>query len=421
MFFALAVLLCGGPRTACALTVERCTARSNADDETSDVMGGSETRVTWEATLGVDEGLRSLSLTLPENTAYRSADTRVVLLTGRDFMTRTEIGVEVGSKDQTLTLSFPEPINRAGKLNIQIYGVIFPAAGGQMQLTGSETNSAGSKALSDIPAITVVGVSPFEQAAQFLSAQPWVRSWNSNKFLRLFANPMILVTSFPVVLQGFLMSLAIAAISFPLAIPCGLLLAIMRRARSAVLRGIATTYVNIVRGTPMFLQIYIAFFGLPLAGVQVAPFALGIIVMFMNSGAYLCEIFRAGIASIDIGQGEAARSLGMTRSQTMVDVIVPQMFRAVIPNLTNEFILLYKDTSLLAAVGTMELVMYAKTIVANTGSITPYIVAAAFYLVITLPLSKITRHLERRVSSGRTRRHRSNTTASGDSARVAAS
>lgn len=183
-------------------------------------------------------------------------------------------------------------------------------------------------------------------------------------------------------------------VAFPCAIPFGLLLALMRMSKLRVLRGLATTYVNVVRGTPLFLQIYIAFFGLPLAGIQVPPFPLGVVVLAMNSSAYLCEIFRAGIQSIPRGQFEASRSLGMNGAQTMLFVIIPQTVRRVIPTMTSEFILLYKDTSLLAAVGVMEVVMYAKTIVAATGSITPYIVAACFYLVITLPLAKIVGKLE---------------------------
>ena len=127
---------------------------------------------------------------------------------------------------------------------------------------------------------------------------------------------------------------------------------------------------NIIRGTPAFLQIYIAFFGLPLAGVKVDEYVLGVIVMAMNSSAYLCEIFRAGIQSIPKGQNEAARSLGMNAFQTLLYVMIPQTFRNVLPTLTSEFILLYKDTSLLAAVGVVEIVMNARTIVATTGSIT---------------------------------------------------
>ena len=120
--------------------------------------------------------------------------------------------------------------------------------------------------------------------------------------------------------------------------------------------------------------------------------------MAMNSAAYLCEIFRAGIQSIPPGQNEAARSLGMNRMQTMLYVIIPQTFRNVLPTLTSEFILLYKDTSLLAAVGVMEIVMYAKTIVATTGSITPYVVAALFYLLVTLPLTRVVSGLENRLA-----------------------
>ena len=122
----------------------------------------------------------------------------------------------------------------------------------------------------------------------------------------------------------------------------------------------------------------------------------------MNSSAYLCEIFRAGIQSISKGQFEAARSLGMNGAQTMLYVIIPQTVRRVIPTMTSEFILLYKDTSMLAAVGTMEIVMNAKTIVASTGSITPYVVAACFYLIITLPLAKVVGNLESRLASNDT-------------------
>ena len=172
----------------------------------------------------------------------------------------------------------------------------------------------------------------------------------------------------------------------------------MRMSKIGILRGISSLYVNVVRGTPMFLQIYIAFFGLPLAGVNIPSFPLGVIVLSMNSAAYLCEIFRAGIQSIPKGQFEASRSLGMTGAQTMMFVIIPQTVRRVLPTMTNEFILLYKDTSLLAAVGVMEVVYYARTIVANTGSITPYVVAACFYLVITIPLAKLVGRLESKLA-----------------------
>ena len=186
-------------------------------------------------------------------------------------------------------------------------------------------------------------------------------------------------------------------VACPLGITCGIALSLMRISKSRILRCLAGIYVNIIRGTPAFLQIYIAFFGLPLAGVKVDDYVLGVIVMAMNSSAYLCEIFRAGIQSIPKGQNEAARSLGMNAFQTLLYVMIPQTFRNVLPTLTSEFILLYKDTSLLAAVGVVEIVMNARTIVATTGSITPYVVAALFYLVITLPLARLVSGLEARL------------------------
>ena len=179
------------------------------------------------------------------------------------------------------------------------------------------------------------------------------------------------------VFWGFIQAIIIVACAFPLAIPLGFVLSLMRMSKFRVLRGIATTYVNIVRGTPLFLQIYIAFFGLPLAGVQIPNIPLGVIVLFMNSGAYLCEIFRAGIQSIPKGQFEASRSLGMNGAQTMLFVIIPQTIRRVIPTMTSEFILLYKDTSMLA-------------------------VAALFYLIITLPLAKVVGKLEARLAGNDT-------------------
>ena len=253
--------------------------------------------------------------------------------------------------------------------------------------------------LPDAPAIEVIALSVPEQISNWLADQSWVQAWNSVNFLHLFFDPTIMATSFPVVFSGFLQALVIVAIAFPLAIPCGLILAFMRMSKLRILRAIGTTYVNVVRGTPLFLQIYIAFFGLPLAGINPPPILLGVVVLAMNSSAYLCEIFRAGIQSISAGQFEAAASLGMNRAQTMFYVIIPQTVRRVIPTMTSEFILLYKDTSLLAAVGIMEVVMYARTIVAATGSITPYIVAAIFYLIITLPLAKIVGNFEAKLAS----------------------
>lgn len=382
------------PQVAQALEVEKCTGRPNADSG-NDILGATNTRITWEAQASDQESLTGLTLTMPAGTEYSTDDLRVTVLSGADLMTRTNIEASAVADGDTLSLSFDKPTEPGSYIRVEIYDVFFPREGGDMQLTGTYTLVDGTeKSIEGIPAIPVQGISLTEQLANWLSEQEWVQAWNSNTFLKLFLNPPILVSSLPVVFNGFLMAVAIVAIAFPLAIPFGFILSLMRMSRSRLLRGLGALYVDVVRGTPLFLQIYIAFFGLPLAGVQIPSFPLGIVVLAMNSAAYMCEIFRAGIQSIPKGQFEASRSLGMNGAQTMIFVIVPQTIRRVIPTMTSEFILLYKDTSMLAAVGVMEVVMYAKTIVASTGSITPYIVAACFYLVITLPLAKVVGILE---------------------------
>lgn len=386
------------PTRATALEVEKLTCRPNADTG-SDVLGGSETRITWEVQSGADEALAGLSLTVPEGTTYETEDLRLTMLSGEDLMERTFIEPKIEQDGETLRLTFDEPAPAGRFFRLEVYGVVFPASGGSMQCAGTYTLADGSEHEVDgIPVVDVVAVTPFDQFKTYLEEQPWVQAWNSNTFLRLFLNPVLIVSSLPIIFTGFLMSLAIVLVAFPLAMPFGFMFALMRISKSRILRGIAAVYVNLIRGTPAFLQIYIAFFGLPLAGVNIDNYALGVIVMAMNSAAYLCEIFRAGIQSIPAGQSEAARSLGMSAAQTMVSIIIPQTFRNVIPTLTSEFILLYKDTSLLAAVGVMEIVMYAKTIVATTGSITPYVVAALFYLVVTLPLARVVSLLEARLT-----------------------
>ncbi len=386
------------PTRATALEVEKLTCRPNADTG-SDVLGGSETHITWEVQSGADEALAGLALTVPEGTTYETEDLRLTMLSGEDLMERTFTEPKIEQDGEALRLTFDEPAPAGRFFRLEVYGVVFPASGGSMQCAGTYTLADGSEhGVDGIPVVDVVAVTPFDQFKTYLEEQPWVQAWNSNTFLRLFLNPVLIVSSLPIIFTGFLMSLAVVLVAFPLAMPFGFMFALMRISKSRILRGIAAVYVNLIRGTPAFLQIYIAFFGLPLAGVNIDNYALGVIVMAMNSAAYLCEIFRAGIQSIPAGQSEAARSLGMSAAQTMVSIIIPQTFRNVIPTLTSEFILLYKDNSLLAAVGVMEIVMYAKTIVATTGSITPYVVAALFYLVVTLPLARVVSLLEARLT-----------------------
>lgn len=400
-FIALALFF-GCCQSAFAFNTQKCTARTNSDT-TNEVLGATETRITWEGQAADDECVASVELTFPEGSSFSTDDAKLTVLSGEDLMDRSNPAVTFSQDGDTVLASLAEPLAAGSYLRIEIYEVEFPAQGGEEAFTGSVTMSDGSQqTLNDIPGIAVTGVSASEQLSSWLSEQGWVQEWNKNKFLHLFLDPTILVTSFPQVIKGFGMALLIVLIAFPLAIPIGLLLALMRMSKSRILKGISSLYVNIVRGTPVFLQIYIAFFGLPLALGQLPEIPLGVAVLALNSAAYQCEIFRAGIQSISKGQFEAARSLGMNGAQTMFSVIIPQTVRRVIPTMTNEFILLYKDTSMLAAVGILEIVMYAKSIVASTGSITPYIVAACFYLVITLPLARVVGKLEKLLDMNRT-------------------
>ena len=386
------------PDQSYAATTVKCTARPNSDSG-NDVQGAKETRITWEMQFAPDESITGLSLTLPAGSSCSTENAAVSTISGEDNMTRTELDAAFVVQGETIAATFSEPAPAGSYVRFVIYGVFFPAEGGDMICVGKATLSDGSTIeIADVPAIPVKANDPVEAFAEQVNNMEWAQAWNSNKFLNLFLNPGLLIRSFPIVLKGFLMSLGIVLVSFPCAIPLGLILALMRLSKRRILRGLAGFYVNVVRGTPLFLQIYVAFFGLPLAGISLPNFPLGVIVLCLNSAAYMCEIFRAGILSIPKGQFEAASSLGMRYSQTMLFVIFPQMVKRVVPTLTSEFILLYKDTSLLAAVGVMEVILYAKSIVATTGSITPYIVAACFYLVITIPLAKLAIVLENKLA-----------------------
>ncbi len=278
---------------------------------------------------------------------------------------------DFSSEGDSFKAVFSEPAEAGGYIRVEIYGVKFPASGGDMQITGSYTLADGEvREIADVPAIAVESIDPFKQFSQYLHEQPWVQAWNSNKFLKLFLDPTILVTSLRWCSGASCRRSPSWRARFRWLFPSAL------RSPSCACRASgASRHSHRLRqrgarnaAVPAALH---RVFGLPLAGVQIPSFPLGVIVLFMNSGAYLCEIFRAGIQSISKGQFEASRSLGMNGAQTMFYVIIPQTVRRVIPTMTSEFILLYKDTSMLAAVGVMEVVMYAKTIVAATGSITP--------------------------------------------------
>ena len=390
------------PLIASALTVDVTTAKSN-ETSSNNILGGVPTRVTWESVVDEGEEVASVTVQLPEVSSFSDESTaRLTVLDGVDRLDYKDEPV-IDKTTASVTVNFSEPVDAGKRIRIEMYKTSLPNVDDQVTLSATATDTTGvtSDAVlseSGNVYITVSSASLAEQISNWLDEQEWVQAWNSNTFLRTFLKPQVAVSAIPTVFFGWLISLGLVLVGFPLAIPIGLAASFMKISNSRILKFLAAIYTGVVRGTPLFLQIYIAFFGLPMMGINLNQYLLAILVLAFNSGAYLCEIFRAGIQSIPKGQFEASRSLGMTQAQTMFSVIIPQTVRRVIPTMTSEFILLYKDTSLLAAVGVMELMLYSKSIVATTGSMTPYIVAACFYLIVTLPLIKVVGILESKLA-----------------------
>lgn len=208
----------------------------------------------------------------------------------------------------------------------------------------------------------------------------------------------LIVNSFPLLLVGAGVTIKITALSVSLGVVIGLFVGIARISRIKILRVIAAIYVDFFRGTPLLVQIFLVYFALPvITGQRVDPFVAAIGSCGINSGAYVAEIFSAGIQSIDKGQMEAGRSLGMTWVQTMRYIIVPQAFKRVIPPLGNEFIALLKDSSLVSVIGFEELTRRGQLIIAKTyGSLEIWISVAVIYLAMTLTISRFVAYLERR-------------------------
>ncbi|ATF16350.1 amino acid ABC transporter permease [Brevibacillus sp. HB1.2] len=208
----------------------------------------------------------------------------------------------------------------------------------------------------------------------------------------------VIVDALPVLAQGSVVTLKITVISLFFALLIGLLFGLMSTSRSKVLRGIATAYVDFLRGTPLLVQIFFIYFGLPpVLDIKIPETTAGILALSLNAGAYLAEIFRGGILSIDKGQMEAARSLGLTHGKAMRLVILPQAVRRMIPAFVNQFIVTLKDTSLLTVIGIRELMNSGEIIISgNFRSFEIWAVVAVFYFLMIYILSLLSRSLERR-------------------------
>ncbi|HHX68745.1 MAG: amino acid ABC transporter permease [Miniphocaeibacter sp.] len=203
----------------------------------------------------------------------------------------------------------------------------------------------------------------------------------------------------PMFLQGIKNTLLLSLIGIFFGIILGMILSLFRLSRFKILRGISLTYLEFFRCTPLMIQVFFIFFATPeLFGIRFSPFYAGAIAMSLNSAAYVSEIIRSGINSVDKGQMEASRSLGLSYGKTMRYVIIPQAVKNILPTLGNEFVAIIKETSTLTVIGAAEVMYTTDRVKASSfQSTAPIIVAMAIYFVITFTLSRVIAYFERRM------------------------
>ena len=211
-----------------------------------------------------------------------------------------------------------------------------------------------------------------------------------------------IISIIPQMLMGTVDTLRLFFITIVLAIPLGILLAFCRVSSFKLLRDVVAAYVYVLRGTPLMLQLLFVYFGLPfipVIGIRLDDFPAAVLAFVLNYGAYFCEIFRAGIQAIPKGQYEAAKTLGMNYVQTMKRIILPQVFKIILPPVSNETITLVKDTSLIYVLAMNDLLRTTRNLVQRDFNIIPFVVAAVFYLVMSMILTygfnKLEKHFAR--------------------------
>jgi len=208
----------------------------------------------------------------------------------------------------------------------------------------------------------------------------------------------LIVDSVPFLLKGAVYTVQVSVLAIVFGLVLGWALGLIAVSGVRWLRALAWAYVQFIRGTPLLVQIFLIYFGLPALGINVPAFWSGVIALGLNSGGFQAEIVRAGIESIDRGQAEAARSIGMSSLQALLLILVPQTIRRVIPPLTNELITLTKSSSLLSAIAVLELTHAGQAIIALTfAPFEIYAAVAVIYLLLIAVLSRGSALLERRV------------------------
>jgi polar amino acid transport system permease protein/polar amino acid transport system substrate-binding protein len=220
---------------------------------------------------------------------------------------------------------------------------------------------------------------------------------------------MIIQTYGTMLIKALGQTLLLCLLSLVFAMVIGMVFGLMNVSHTRALNLIGTVYVDAVRGVPLIVLAYFIYFGVP-AGIQGLGFTnfrlnalqAGTIALSMNCGAYMAEIFRAGIQSVDRGQMEAGRSLGLSYGAAMWLVVIPQAIRTMIPSIINQFIITLKDTSILSVIGFPELTNVGKTIMGNTfKNLQTWAIIAVLYMVVIITLSKVSKKFERRINRGR--------------------
>lgn len=215
----------------------------------------------------------------------------------------------------------------------------------------------------------------------------------------------------PLFLEGVKLTVSISILAILIGMLIGFVACLFRLSKSKILKAISGIYVWIIRGTPMIVQAFIVYFGIPqvvqafVPGYKIDSYSASLITLSLNAGAYLSEVFRGGIQAIPKGQEEAARSLGLSKSKTMLKVILPQAVKVAIPSMVNQFIITIKDSSILSVIGLAELVNRAKVYVGSSYQFfATYTIIAVYYLVVISVLMIISNSLEKKLNYTNKRR-----------------
>lgn len=200
------------------------------------------------------------------------------------------------------------------------------------------------------------------------------------------------------ILQGLGLTLKVYVVTILFSIPLGMLCAMGKTIKFKPLTWLLDIYTWVFRGTPLLLQLIFAYYGLPYLGIILSPYEAAYITFILNYGAYFTEIFRAGIESIDKGQYEAAKVLGMSYGQTMRRIIIPQALKVVIPPTGNEAVTLIKDTALCYVLALNEILKNSKDMVTKFGTIDGFVIAAVIYLIMTFVIIQVFKQIEKRLN-----------------------